>query len=325
MSRLLRKTIILAKLHASYTVDPVPTGAANAILVSNCQIDPLNAEGKDRDVIRAYLGASETLMGSRYKQVSFDVELVGAGTVAVAPKWGPLLRACGFAETLTATIRCDYTPVSAAFEAVAIYYHDDGLVHKLLGARGTARLVMTQGEIPKIRFTFVGLDGGDTAAANPTADYSGFRVPQVVVDQNTESVTFGATHNATTAPALATGTPYPSQGLELDLGVQSPFTPLLGGETVEIVNRSITGFVAMDLAAADAVTFYDACRDATLQSLGLLHGTVANDKVLVYMPQIQLVRPEKREINGIRLEGFSFKAVPTSAGNDEFRLATSFA
>jgi hypothetical protein len=323
MSRLLRKTIILAKTHATYTTDPVPTGAANAMLVSNCSIDTLNADSKDRDVIRAYLGASEQLLGSRYKSVSFDIELVG-GLIGVAPNWGPLIRACGFAETITAVTRVDYTPVSNAFDAVAIYYFDDGLLHKLLGARGTCSIKATVGEIPKMSFKFVGLDGGDSAVANPTADTSLFQVPQVVIDANTDDLTWGGTHAAVVAPAITAGTTYPSQGLELDFGVSAPFTPLLGGESVPITQRSITGFCAMDLTAAQAVTFQDKVRNGTLESLGLKHGTGVGKQSLFFMPNVQCVKPEKREINGIRLEGYSLRMVPTSAGNDEFRLVTSF-
>lgn len=325
MPRLLRKAVIAAKIHATYTVDPLPTGAENAMLVSNVSIEALNAETKDRDVIRAYLGAAEQLMGSRYKSIGFDVELAGAGTVAVAPAWGALLRACGFAETITATVRVDYTPISNAFEAVAIYYWDDGVLHKLLGARGTAQVKLGVGEIPRMSFKFVGLDGGDAAQVNPSATLTAFKVPQVVTDQNTGALTWGATHATGVAPALTGGTTQASQGLELDLGVAATFTPLIGGETVPITKREVTGFVALDLSAADTITFLDKARTAGLQSLGMRHGTVANEKTLVYCPSVQVTKPEKREINGMRLEGFGIRALPTAAGNDELRIVTSFA
>ena len=43
MSRLIRNTAILAKIETAYGVDAAPTGAANALLVSNLSINPLNA------------------------------------------------------------------------------------------------------------------------------------------------------------------------------------------------------------------------------------------------------------------------------------------
>ena len=83
--RLIRKTAILAKLEVTYGVDPVPTGAANALLVSNLSINPLNAEYISRDIVREYLGGSEELPGARYMECGFDIELVGSGTLATPP------------------------------------------------------------------------------------------------------------------------------------------------------------------------------------------------------------------------------------------------
>ncbi len=108
-NRLIRNTVILLKPEVTYALDPVPTGAADALLVSNLSINPFNVTAVDRDLIRSYLGASESLLGSRYVEMSFDLELTGSGTVATAPPWGKSLLACAMAETLTATIRADYT------------------------------------------------------------------------------------------------------------------------------------------------------------------------------------------------------------------------
>jgi hypothetical protein len=36
---------------------------------------------------------------------------------------------------ITAGVRVDYVPVSTGFEATTIYWYDDGVLHKGLGAR----------------------------------------------------------------------------------------------------------------------------------------------------------------------------------------------
>ena len=318
-NRLVRNTAILAKVEVTYGVDPVPTGGANAILISNQQVNPLVANNVDRAVVRPYLGGSEQLVGTRYKEVSFDVELVGSGTAGTAPAWGPLARACGLAETVTASTRVDYLPVSTGFESVTIYYYDDGVQHVLLGARGTVQPNLRIGEIPKLSFRFVGIDGGDTAVANPTVTLTNFKTPLVVVDANSGDVTFGATHSPSGAPALVSGTIYPSQGLELDLGNAVNFTPLLGGETVDITDRQATGRLSLDLTAAQEVTFMGNVKSATVQSLGITHGTVAGFKSLLFMPSVQLINPGKAELNGKRLISYDLRVNP-SAGNDELRL-----
>lgn len=323
MGRLIRKTAILAKIETTYGLDSIPTGAANALLVSNLSINPLNAKNVDRAVIRAYLGASEQLVGESYVEMGFDVELVGAGTVAVAPAWGPLLRSIGFAEVITPAVRVDYVPVSDAFESCTIYWYDDGVLHKATGARGTASMKLTVGEKPVMSFKFVGLLGAVGAAAAPATTLSAFRVPQIVIDANSGDLTFDATHVATTAPALTAGTTYPSQGLTIDLGISTPFQAVLGGESVPITDRQVTGAIKLDLTAAQEVAMFADVRATIKHSIGLIHGTVANDKVMVFMPAAQLTDPTKEDVNGQRFCGYKLRAVPT-AGNDEIRIVTSF-
>lgn len=318
-NRLTRNCAILAKIESVYGTDSVPTGGANAILVSNQSVNVLNAQNVDRAVVRPFLGGSEQLVATRYKEVSFDVELVGASSVGTAPAWGPLLRACGFAETLSAATRTDYLPVSTGFESVTIYYYDDGVLHSLLGARGTVAVNARIGEIPKLSFSFSGLDGGDTAASNPSVTLTNFQVPPTITDANAGDVTFGATHSSSGAPALTAGTVYPSQGLELDAALAVNFTPLLGGETVDITDRQSVGKVTLDLTAAQEVSFLTSVKANTAQSVGLTYGTVAGRKVLLFMPSVQLINPQKAELNGKRLVSFDMRVNP-NAGNDELRL-----
>lgn len=323
--RIIRNTAVLAKIESVYATDPVPTGGANAMLVSVLSINPINAQYVDRDNIRPFIGASEQLLGTRYTELGFDIELVGAGTVAVAPAWAPLMRACGFAETVTATFRVDYTLVSTGFESVTIYWYDDGVLHKATGCRGNAMFKLNAGGRPVISFKFTGLYNAPTAAANPSVTLTPFKTPQTVIDANSGDVVFGGTHaTGSSAPAITGGTLYPSQGLEIDLGNAVNFTALLGGETVDITDRSVKGKVTLDLTAAQEVSLIGAVEAATLQTIGLQHGTVANNKVLVWLAAAQLTNPQKAEVNGKRLVSFDIRATPTTAGNDELRIVTSF-
>lgn len=101
------------------------------------------------------------------------------------------------------------------------------------------------------------------------------------------------------------------------------FTPLLGGETVDITQRTVTGRITLDLTAAQEVTLIGAVEGGTLQSLGLIHGTVANQKVMLWMPSVQLTNAQKADLNGKRLVSFDLRVLPSS-GNDELRIVTSF-
>ncbi len=316
MARNTRNAAILAKIESSYATDPTPTGAANAILVSNLSVNPLNANNVNRDLIRSYLGGSEQLVGTANLECSFDVELAGSSGAGTAPPWGPLLRACGFGETITAATRVDYLPVSASFESVTIYYHDDGVLHKLLGARGNVDIMMGIGERPLLKFKFVGIDGGISAVANPSLTLTAWQKPLVVTDPNTGDVTLGCTYSA---GALSGGTTYPSRGLEITGGIDAKYIPLLGGESVDITNREIAGKVTFDLTAAQEVTFMGTVKANTTQGIGVVHGTAAGNIIVVHAPAVQLINPKKEDVDGRRMIGYDLRFVPSS-GNDELRI-----
>jgi hypothetical protein len=268
MARYIRNTAILAKIEVTYKTDPVPTGAANAMLVSNMSINPLNAQNVDRALIRPWLGASEQLVGVANKDITFDVELAGSGAAGTAPAFGPLLRACALAEAVTASTRVDYTPISTAFEGVTIYYYDDGVLHKLLGCRGDWELAMGLSQRPVLRFHFIGIDGGDTAATPSGVTYALFQKPLVITDTNTGDITLGCTYSA---GALSGGTVYTSTGLpSLKLGNSLAHNPLLGGEEIDITQREVTGNVQLDLSAAQEVTLMATVKANTTQGLGFV-------------------------------------------------------
>lgn len=319
-TRYIRKTAILAKAETTYGVDPTPTEGANAILVSNPTINPLNENNVSRDLIRPYLGGSEQLVGTAYIEISFDVELAGAGAAGTAAAYAPLLKACLLNETLTASVRAEYncaTP-SSTVQSCTIYYFVDDVKHVALGCMGTFDIAMGMGERPVMRFTFKGLDGGVTAASPAALTLTGFKTPLAITDANTGDLTFGCTYTAAT-PTLTGGTSYPSQGLQLSLGNDVQYVPLLGGEQINVVSREITGNITLDLTAAQVVTFMSNVKTNTVQSLGIMHGTTAGGKVLLFMPAVQVINPSVTDASGRAMMSFELRVVP-SAGNDELKL-----
>ena len=316
MARYSRNTVILAKIETTPGTDSVPTGAANAILVSNQNINPLNAQNIDRAILFGYFGGSQQLVGNAYVEVSFDVEIAGSGVLGTAPAWGPLLRACAFAETVSASVSVNYTPVSTSLESLSMYYYDDGALHKLLMARGDCSIKMDSGGKPVFSFKFMGIDGGLTAAANATPTLTAWQTPLAITDPNTGDVTFGGTYATN---AVTGGTIYPSKGLNLSLGNKLQNTPLLGANSIDITDRAVIGSVELDLTAANEVTFMASVKANSTQSMSLLHGTTGGNKVLFFAPAVQLINPKKTDFNGRRLIGYDLRLVP-SAGNDELRI-----
>lgn len=325
MPRNVRSAALLAKLETTYATDSVPVGATNAILCSKPEwkFVPNNVK---RDLLRPYFGNSEELVGTRYATVSFAVELVGSGVAGTAPAWGPLLRSCSFAETVLAVTRVDYLPITDTQESCTIYFFDSGVRSRLLGARGNVTLKLISGENPVLEFQFSGLYTALTANALPTVDYTAFLTPQVPTDANTDDLVLGGAVLSTGAPAITGGAPVPSLGLEISWGNAVNFTPLIGGETVDITDRAMTGKFRLDLTAAQQVSRMTDVLLATLSSVAMLHGTLTGRKVLAFAPSAQFTNPTNGELNGRRLIEYDLILVPdpAGAGNSEFRLVTSF-
>ena len=314
MARYTRDSAILAKIETTEGTDSAPTGGSNALLVSEQSIEPLVANNVPRELIRNYFGASEHLVGTAYLMVEFTVELQGSGTAATAPAWGALLRGCGFAESGLVSYAAYAPDTPSAQKSVTIYYYDSGSLHKLLGAKGTvSEGGMSVSGRPTLKFRFMGVDGGITAAAVATTTLTAWKTPGVITTANSGDVTLGGTYSA---GAITGGTAYTSKGLTFDLGNEVQFTPLLGSEGIDITGREVTGSVEFDLTAAQEVTFMTAVKANTLQSMSLVHGASAGYIVGVSFAAVQLLNPKKTEINGRRLIGYDFRSVP-SAGNDD--------
>lgn len=321
MARYVRNTAILAKVETTYGTDASPTGTANAMLVSNLSINPLNAGNVDRDNIRSYFGANEQLVGTAYVECGFDVELVGRGTAGVAPAWGALMKGCGWSETTSSGTRVEYLPTTPGTDGLTIYWYDDGALHKVIGARGTFSIRATIGTRPVLSFRFLGLDAGVTAAAVASTTLTAFQTPQVVTDSNTGDVSLNGTY--ATTPAYNNGTAYVSQGIEIDVGNQVVHTPLLGGETVDITGRTVSARFNLDLTGTQEASFMTSVKANTTTSFGFSHGTATGYRTMIYGPAMQLINPTKVDTNGRRLIGFEARFVP-STGNDELRIVTSY-
>lgn len=324
MARYARNSVILLKKETTSGTDAVPTGASNAVLVSNLKANPLNAQNVSRDLIRNYFGGSEQLVGSAYKTIDFDVEFQNGGTAGTAASWDEVLQCCGFATgaLLTTPSRVEHNIAAPSAQSSAtIYYYDDGSLHKLLYAKGTMKIDLSIGSRPVFSFSFIGLDGGISASANPSTTLTGYKTPPVVSDPNTGALTLGCTY---ATGALSGGTEYVSSGLTIDFGNAVNFIDLLGtatlpGQTVEINQRETTGKLMVDLTPANEVTFMANVKSNTLQSIGLVHGTTAGLKMMIFMPSVQLVNPTLEEKEGRRMIGYDFRALPIS-GNDELKI-----
>jgi hypothetical protein len=105
---------ILFKLETTEGVDPIPTGAANALLTFEADLS-IETDTPSRMPDRAYFTSEDKIdVGGRAK-ISFQADLLGAATAGTSAPISPLMQGCGFAEVLSAALT---TPAGLGAAAV---------------------------------------------------------------------------------------------------------------------------------------------------------------------------------------------------------------
>jgi hypothetical protein len=309
MPLLSRKRLILAKTETTYGTDPTPTGTANAILVRNLEITPLQADTVTRDLIRPYLGNSDQLLAQTRVEVTFEVELAGSGTAGTAPAYGPVLKACGLSETVVATTSVTYAPVSASFSSVTIYFHNDGIRHKVTGCRGTFELNAEVGQIPVISFTMTGIYNAPTDEALPSPTYANQAAPLIFKNGNTSNFSIFSYSGCL-------------QSLNFQLANEVIYRELVGCTKESlIVNRAPAGDVVIEAPSIATKDFFTIATGSSTGSISFQHGGTAGNIVTFTTAQSDIANPSYSDQDGIQMLNLPYVAVPTSAGNDELSLA----
>jgi len=309
MALKMRKAVLLAKSEAAYGTDPVPTGAANAILVRNMSVNPLESEFVGRDLIRPYFGSSEQLLVGSHVKIDFEIELAGSGTAGTPPAWAPVLKACGFTEADTASDDT-YTPNSnstfVAGDSVTLYYNLDGVLHKITGARGDVSFELTAKQIPVMKFSFTGLYNAVTDAAAPTPTYTAFMAPKPV---DTTWTPTGTLHGIT--PVIS--------GISIAMNNAVAYRKLIGSESVIITDRKPSGQITFEAGLVATKDWWTTARNATLAALQIVHGTVAGNIIQIDAPKVQIGAPQYQDQDGIAMLQCDLTFTP-NAGNDEISI-----
>ncbi|MBN9069204.1 MAG: hypothetical protein J0H60_22865 [Rhizobiales bacterium] len=300
--RFYNKLGVLTKIETTEGTDAAPTGAANAIQMSNASITPLAGDQASRNLLLPYLGQQGIVLTGTYAQIKGDVEIAGAGGAGDVPGYGVLLRACGMAETVTADTDVQYAPISADFESASIYYNADGVNHILLGARGTWTLDLTPKQIPHFTFTLSGLLGTIADTALPTVDLTAFQTPVPVSKANTTLSLHGWA-------AVA-------ESLSLDLGNQVSPRFLIGDESVPISNRSASGTAVVEARTIATIDWFGKAKSGTRGALAAQHGTVAGNIVKIDAPAVQIGRPTQGQTDGVLNYSLPLLVCPDE-GDDE--------
>lgn len=305
MARKYRKIAALAKIETTYGVDAVPTGLANALLLSDVTVTPMEGDRVSRDVIQPYFGDQGFVIAGIYTKVECSIEAAGAGVAGNAPAYSAMMRAAGLAEILTAGTKAEYKPVSANAESASIYINLDGVNHAMLGARGSVSLSLTPKQIPKFKFTMWGLFGPIADTVLPATTLTGFQRPLVVSKTNTTFSLHGL------AAVM--------ESFSVDLGNQVEPRMLVNSETIEIVDRKVSGTTVIEAVPLATKDWYAAARNSAVGALSAIHGTAAGNIVEIASPSVQVGQPAYGNTQGILNTSLPLAFCP-SAGDDEITI-----
>lgn len=180
MVQLARKKLILAKVESVYNTDPTPTAADNSIAAIDVNLketfNPIQ-----RDIQLGTMSRKKSADGKRFIEITFSVELIGSGSVALAPRTGVLFRACAMSETVLSGTSVEYKPTSSSLESCTIYAYLDGKRHIITGCVGTFRINAVAGQQAMLEFTMTGnyADPSDQSFPSPTLESTVNSVPIV--------------------------------------------------------------------------------------------------------------------------------------------------
>ena len=309
MALLARKTYILAKAEATVGTNSSPANT-DAVLVKSLELTPLAGDVVSRDLIRNYLGNSESLIASTYVELTFDVELAGSGTAGTAPRYSNLLLACGTALTTVASTSNTYAPVSSSFGSSTIVYNSDGLNHVLTGCRGSFSISAEVGQIPTISFSMIGVYNAPTDVSPVSASYTSQATPLVFRQGNTSAFSIFSYSGLL-------------QSFEFDLANATVYRQLVGSSAGEVLitDRKPAGSVMIEAPTLATKDFFAIALASATGGLSFTHGTAAGNRVVFNSPQTDITTPAYGEQDGVRMLNLPYVSVPTTAGSDEFSLA----
>jgi Phage tail tube protein len=299
--------ILLAKIETTYGDDPTPTGAANAILASSVELKPMEGSDVSRDLETPFMGADATIPTELHAMLSFSVELAPSGAAGTAPAWGPLLRGCAVAETISAGVSVTYNSVTDGHESVTIYLLIAGTQYVLLGARGTCKIGLTAQGVPKLDFTFTGFFTKPAEATRPTPVHTGWKKPQVVSAANTPTFSID-------------GTDFVMKSCTLDLGNEVEGRYLVGAEEILISDKAEVFETTVNAQALTSFDPFQMALDQSRVAVALVHGTGAGRIATLDIPTAQMQRPQGLS-NSQNVKEWPLRLIPIPAsGNDQWTL-----
>lgn len=243
-------------------------------------------------------------------RVSFRLEQRRSATTATPDAWGSLLRACGYAETITASTSVGYKPNSdkTLHKTLTMVLGVDGIRHQLRGCAGNVNWVFEAGKGAFWEFEFFGVYVG-------------------TVDDGLNSIT----HEAALPPSWESasftygGSAIVIAGLTVRSGnrvvKRRDANAAYGMRNYHVTGRDMTAEVLVEATLVAGTDFYGDMDGETLRALAWQLG---GSNMAYSIPKGQIVKIDEQDDEGTLMFALTMDLIENSeAGGDEFSFTVT--
>jgi hypothetical protein len=303
-----RAKALLAKIEASYGTDPTPTGAANAMMAYQWQLTPLAAQPITRNIELPYFGPTGEILTRTHMEARFRTEIAGGGTpLGTPPAYNVMLRSAGFAETITADTKVEYSPVTNGQESATLWGYYSNNLHKGGGLRSDWTCGLNANEMPYFEWNTHGLFVTPVGnSAPPALTLSAWKTPIPPSKVNTPTATLG-------------GFALIYDQLTINGGNQLEDRFLVGMEEIVIADRAVRATLRIESPDIQTKDFFGPAIVKTRQALQVIHGTADGNKFQIDAPKVEISSVAYNNSQGVAMLNVGLLFVP-DAGNDEIKF-----
>ena len=269
-------------------------GKATIIQTSELDIEPFAGDEINRNIDNGASGNSPVLLVGTHVTLSFNVEAAGSGTNTTPVPYAGIFNIAGYEHTAKADHVLYNRLQSGVIKDATVYYHSDGALHKITGARAEFSITLEAKALGQFAVKVTGLYGGIVSNDFTPPDLSAFQIPKKV----------GSTYTT----FKLDGTNRTLVKFEGKAGNEVNYIEYVGKEAVEITDWAPDGSIIIEAPPlGDFDPFAVAASEAQMP-IEIVHGVPGN-RITIASTKIQLGRPKYGSQDGVRTYELAFRFI----------------
>lgn len=253
------------------------------------------------------LGDVDPFTVGMYRECEFTFPMVGSGAPAGTAYPAPIaavFRATGHAITVTPATDVKINPISTGEESATLHINEDGLLRKMLFARGTLNALLEEGKVGRFTTPLMGLYSAPTDTPMPAVTLPTLQKP----------VGFNKANTTVTLGALA----LKCKRVAINGGRTHNYRNLAGQEDVVVDDCKPTVKLSFELPTVAQKDVYTDLQMNTSQALSIVHGLPVGNRCAFNAARAILMNMTETKDRGMLFVEAEFQLKPTALGNDHY-------